>query len=238
MIPARLLLDGALPGALNMGLDEALLELRALPSLRFYRWERPTLSLGYFQRYADLPVAAVLQRGGAAVRRPSGGKAILHQDELTYSLCAPEQGALAGGPARAMSVLHEALAAALSRQARAPVRLRRAQPMRSDRPGSAWCFEDSSPLDLALEGRKLLGSAARRRHGWILFHGSLVLAPPPETPSVGFLGFAPDCGALAISLGDALGLEFQPGAWSGAERAAAERLVRERYGSEAHTRRR
>ncbi|TAH35801.1 MAG: hypothetical protein EYC70_12300 [Planctomycetota bacterium] len=236
-VMSRRIDDAALSGAENMARDEALLELRLMPTLRFYRWARPTLSLGYFQRHTDLPVDAVLARGGEVVRRATGGKAILHEHELTYSLCAPETGALAGGPARAMSALHQALASALSAQLRAPVSVRGGQVLASDRAGSSWCFLDSSPLDLALRGRKLLGSAARRRGGWILFHGSLVLAPPRETPDVAALGFEPDREDLAAALGAALGLRFRPGDWTAEELNAARRIAAARYAAEAFTRR-
>ncbi len=232
--PARRLDDGALAGADNMARDEALLVLRLAPTLRFYRWARPTLSLGHFQAAADLPLAAVAARGGEVVRRPTGGKAILHEHELTYALCAPEQGALAGGPAAAMRAIHDALAAELGRQAGAPVSLRGAPRLLSDAPGSAWCFEDSSPLDLAIGGRKLLGSAARRRGGWILFHGSLVLARPRENPGIGALGREPDRTALAQALGAALGLDFAPGEWRAEELAAAAR-IRRKYADPGHT---
>jgi lipoate-protein ligase A len=221
---ARRLDDGALAGAENMARDEALLEVRTAPTLRFYRWARPTLSLGYFQAAADLPLDAVRARGGEIVRRPTGGKAILHEYELTYSLCAPEEGGLAGGPAAAMRAIHEALGAELGRQAGTPVAIRGDARLLSDAPGSAWCFEDSSPLDLALAGRKLLGSAARRRGGWILFHGSLVLERPSENPGIGALGREPDRDALAAALGAALNYRFVAGAWEPAELAAACRI--------------
>lgn len=237
-LPARRLDDPPRAGALNMALDEALLESRREPTLRFYRWERPTLSLGYFQAAAALPLAAVRSRGGEVVRRATGGKAILHERELTYALCAPEGGALAGGPAAAMAAVHRALARELSRQAAVAIAPRAARPLQSDVPGSAWCFEDSSPLDLVLDHRKLLGSAARRRGGWILFHGSLVLAPPSETPGVASLGFEPDRDALAEALGAALGYHFRAGAWHEEERAAANRLAAARYGREGFTLRR
>jgi lipoate-protein ligase A len=232
--PARRLDDGALAGAENMARDEALLALRTAPTLRFYRWERPTLSLGWFQRAEDLPLEAVRARGGEIVRRMTGGKAILHEHELTYALCAPEQGALGGGPGAAMRAIHDALAAELSRQAGAAVGVRGVPPRASDRTGSAWCFEDSSPLDLALEGRKLLGSAARRREGWILFHGSLVLERPRENPGIAALGREPDRTALATALGAALGYSFTPGAWSEAELQETSR-VRVKYADPAFT---
>lgn len=226
MTQARRLDDAPLPGAENMARDEALLAVRRAPTLRFYRWLRPTLSLGYFQPAAQLPLEAVRARGGDVVRRTTGGKAILHEFELTYALCAPERGALAGGPAAAMRAVHEALAAELGRQAGAPVELRGTPRLASDAARSAWCFEDSSPLDLALGGRKLLGSAARRRGGWILFHGSLVLQRPRENPGIGALGREPDCDALAAALGRTLELDFQPGAWLPEELAEAARLRR------------
>lgn len=235
---ARRLDDGALPGAENMARDEALLEVRSAPTLRFYRWARPTLSLGYFQAAGDLPLDAVRARGAEVVRRSTGGKAILHEHELTYALCAPEQGALAGGPGAAMLAIHEALADSLSAQAAAPVGLRSAPTMRSDRSGSAWCFEDSSPLDLELDGRKLLGSAARRRHGWVLFHGSLVVTAPSETPDIAALQREPDLDALTEALGRALSLNFQLGAWQAEELAAAERIRGERYANPDFTLRR
>jgi len=218
---ARLLLDPPCRAAVNMARDEALLACRSVPTLRFYRWTRPTLSLGWFQAASALPLAAVRARGGEAVRRPTGGKAILHEDELTWSLCAPEEGLLAGGPARAMRRLHEALAAPLSRQAGRPVRLRGPEPLAGDVPGSPWCFLDSSPLDLVLDGRKLMGSAARRRRGWLLFHGSLVVTPPRETPAAAGLGRDPDLQELAAALGQALDLDFHPGDWRDEEMAEA-----------------
>ncbi|MFQ5749089.1 MAG: biotin/lipoate A/B protein ligase family protein [Planctomycetota bacterium] len=226
MIPARRLDDPPLAGAENMARDEALLELRTSPTLRFYSWMQPTLSLGYFQKAAALPLAAVRDRGGEVVRRPTGGKAILHENELTYALCVPEVGPLAGGPARAMRALHAVLAGELSRQLGRKVVLRGRSRLRSDEAGSPWCFLDSSPLDLACRGRKLLGSAARRRNGWILFHGSLPLQPARETPGTASFGGEPDRGSLARAIGNFLGCSFQPGSWSPMERAEAKRLGR------------
>jgi len=232
LFTARRLDDPPLPGPENMARDEALLEIRTGPTLRFYSWMRPTLSLGYFQKAAALPLAAVQERGGEVVRRPTGGKAILHEDELTYALCAPEEGALAGGPVRALEALHAVLAEELSRQTGRPVALRRGARLQSDEAGSPWCFLDSSPLDLVCGGRKLLGSAARRRKGWILVHGSLPLHPARETPGTAALGREPDRDALAKAIGDFLGVSFRPGEWTPEERAEAERF-RSRHRDEA-----
>lgn len=260
----RRLNDDALPGAENMARDEALLELRESPTLRFYRWLRPTLSLGYFQAAADLPLNDLRERGFDIVRRSTGGKAILHQHELTYSLCLPETGALSGGPAAAMTAIHVALGAELERQAGQVIEMRdglpgagdsapavmkasnlaaqtaapprhKPHPLLSDSPGSAWCFEDSSPLDLILNQRKLLGSAARRKHGWVLFHGSLVIQRPDSNPGIAELGFEPDRDALTAALGKALGYEFQNADWSLEERKASARIEQEKYAAESFT---
>ncbi|MCH2101909.1 MAG: hypothetical protein MK209_08310 [Planctomycetes bacterium] len=220
MAPARRLDDPPLTGAENMARDEALLATRREPTLRFYRWSQPTVSLGYFQAAHELPLKELRARGYQIVRRDTGGKAILHDRELTYSLCAPETGPLAGGPAAAMRAVHTALASELSKQVAAPVQLRERQTMQSDRVGSAWCFEDSSPLDLALNARKLVGSAARRRNGWVLFHGSLVLTAPTETPEIGALECEPDLDTLSAALGRALGYTFCLGDWHDEERGA------------------
>src|SRR5688500_20216584 len=97
---SRLLLDVPAPGAWNMAVDEALLESAALENrctLRFYRWSEPTLSLGYFQRYEDRRQHAA-SLSCACVRRASGGGAILHDHELTYSLAVPPTHPLARSP--------------------------------------------------------------------------------------------------------------------------------------------
>jgi lipoyl(octanoyl) transferase len=236
----RRLDDPPLPGAENMGRDQALLECRLQPTLRFYRWLRPTLSLGYFQAAADLPLDELRARGCDLLRRTTGGKAILHEFELTYALCLPEVGVMSGGPAACMELIHQAFAKELihqafakelqqpaavgidsPRQAEAVVELRQGQDLLSDIPGSAWCFEDSSPLDLVVGKRKLMGSAARRHKGWILFHGSLVLVAPNETPGIAALGGPPDQDQLAAALGKQLGYAFEVGPWQAPELQAA-----------------
>ena len=203
-----------------MALDEALLEHRLIPTLRFYTWDKPTISLGRFQNQAEAEQLQSLAPDSEVVERRTGGKAILHDQELTYSLCTPETGALAGGPAKAMQAIHLVLAAELNRQTSLDICLRGKDPASSDVTDSPWCFEDSSPYDLILEGKKLLGSAARRTASWLLFHGSLVIHPPKKNPGVAGLGQAPNQVALADALGQALGLDFRPGAWRPQEQAS------------------
>lgn len=220
-----------------MARDEALLATRLVPTLRFYRWARPTVSLGYFQTAAALPLDQYRAEGIDVLRRDTGGKAILHDRELTYSLCAPETGALAGGPAHAMQAIHAALAAELTRQSQQAVEIRSTSELHSDRPGSAWCFEDSSALDLILQQRKLLGSAARRRAGWVLFHGSLVLEAPRQTPEIAAFGREPDRDGLAEALGRCLGYHFVAGTWHPNETSAAEKVGARHASREFVTRR-
>ena len=115
--PFILLLDPPASGAWNMAVDEALLEAAAAEgqsTLRFYRWAEPTLSLGYFQTYGD-HFQHEASRGCAVVRRPSGGGAILHDRELTYSLAVPERHPLAATRLRTYRAVHQALIAALGR---------------------------------------------------------------------------------------------------------------------------
>ena len=225
MISARLLVDPPLRAAENMARDEAILKFRHIPTLRFYRWAKPTLSLGWFQQAEGLPLKDVKKRGGEAVRRPTGGKAILHENELTYSLCAPESGALGRGPRLAMQLIHETFAKELAAQCGISCSIRGTTPLKSDIPGSHWCFEDSSPMDLICKGRKLLGSAARRRNGWVLFHGSLVVSPPRETPDIAGTGKSPDTFALSNALSQAFGLSFSHGEWEREELEEAQTLA-------------
>jgi lipoate-protein ligase A len=107
----NLLLDPPGDGAWNMAVDEALLEAAAMQgrcTLRFYQWAKPTLSLGYFQAYADRERHEASRRS-AVVRRASGGGAILHDFDVTYSLAVPEGHPLAANRLRTYRVVHDAL---------------------------------------------------------------------------------------------------------------------------------
>lgn len=163
---------GAAPG-FNMGLDEALLESpESPPTLRFYTWSPATLSLGWFQRFDDVPAAA---RTKAVVRRITGGGAIHHANELTFSITAPlthrlYQGQIAESYAR----VHRAIARSL-RELGAPAELRGDAALASDRPATGMCFHESTPLDLVWSARKGVGSAQRRKAGRVLHHGSIKL---------------------------------------------------------------
>ncbi len=189
-----------------MGLDQALLEDPAEPpTLRFYTWSPPTLSLGYFQRLTDVAAAA---RAEAVVRRVTGGGAIHHANELTYSLVAPANDPLFAGPvADSYARIHRALAAGL-REFGVRAELRGDLEPLSEAEGTGMCFHRSSALDLVWDGRKGVGSAQRRTGGRVLHHGSIKIAPSPLDTGVASLPDAPPPPVLAAVLTRALAAAF------------------------------
>ena len=180
----RWLDTGRLSGAMNMALDEAVLvhvgQKKSLPTIRFYAWERPTLSLGYFQRFArDVDEENVKARGFDLVRRMTGGRAVLHDQELTYSVIIPADHEWA----RATVVeSYHYLSYALRDGFRnlgvqAEIVSLSDQEGRGKFPeaGSAACFDSPSWYELVVGGRKIAGSAQVRAHNGLLQHGSLLL---------------------------------------------------------------
>lgn len=167
-------------GAWNMALDEAILESvvshRALPTLRLYAWHPPCLSLGQVQQSSDVDLDELAARGWDLVRRPTGGRAILHTDELTYSVAAPlDEPRVSGTILESYRRLSRALIRALEflqLQARADQQY--ALPEGSQQNG-AVCFEVPSNYEITVDGKKLIGSAQARRLGGVLQHGSLPL---------------------------------------------------------------
>ncbi len=157
----------------NMALDEALLVRPASrPALRFYTWHPTALSLGYFQRWRDVPE---IERAEAVVRRLTGGGAIHHAQELTFSIAAPQrQGVFRGELRASYGRVHAAIAAALL-ELGVRARPREERDLRSDRVTSSMCFRRSTPFDLAWDGAKGVGSAQRRTGGRVLHHGSIKL---------------------------------------------------------------
>ncbi|RMG38807.1 MAG: lipoate--protein ligase family protein [Planctomycetota bacterium] len=165
-------------GAENMAYDEALLEAALddeLCCVRVYRWARPTVSLGYFQsfdqrlrdRFAGLPV----------VRRLSGGGALIHDREITYSLVIPPRHPFAAAPLRLYDAAHQAVVSVL-RMRNVPARLRGAAT--SENP--FLCFGRGDPRDVLVHGHKVMGSAQRRRRGAVLQHGALLLRRSVHAP--------------------------------------------------------
>jgi lipoyl(octanoyl) transferase len=253
----RLVDTAPAPGAWNMAVDEALAASVAdggAPVLRFYRWEPACLSLGRNQpargRY-DLDALAAA--GIHVVRRPTGGRAVLHRRELTYSVAAPV--ALLGQLRPAYAAINRALVAGLRRLG-AAVSLQTATGARAPLPSLAPCFADPVEGEVVAGGRKLVGSAQRLLGSVILQHGSLPLhddqslvsrvliepdpssdeAPPATLAEV--LGREPAwdelTAALAAGWAESLGAVLAPGALT-ADEAAAAHAGTERYAGPAWT---
>ncbi len=210
----------------NMGLDRALLETdEASPTLRFYTWSPDALSLGYFQRFDDVPRA---KEASKIVRRITGGGAIHHAGELTFSLTTSLDDPLyRGAIGESYARIHRAIAAALSKYGVAAT-LREANALASDREGTGMCFHHSTPLDLVWDGMKGVGSAQRRTKGRVLHHGSIKLSSTPLEGAIATLertapGLAPEefAGALLDAFARELGLTTRPAAPEPDERARA-----------------
>lgn len=173
----RFIYDQPLPGAVNMAVDDAILEHvlngQSPPTLRLYAWSPPCLSLGYGQKLHDADLERIAAFGWTAVRRPTGGRAILHTDELTYSVTVPADHPLAQiDIVTSYRQISAALVDALQRLGLSPQAERATDMPRN--PG-AVCFEIPSHYEITVEGRKLVGSAQVRRKGALLQHGSLPL---------------------------------------------------------------
>jgi lipoate-protein ligase A len=144
------------------------------PTVRFYRWEPPCLSLGKRQPLGGVDLAACGRDGLDVVRRPTGGWAILHTDELTYSIAVrPDDPRAAGAILDAYRKLSQGLVAGL-RLLGVPAEMNPVTPGGVHN-ASAACFEVPSAYEITVDGRKLIGSAQSRPNGRVLQHGSLPL---------------------------------------------------------------
>ncbi len=170
-------------GSRNMAVDEWLLE-QAISAdqltLRLYQWEEPTLSLGYFQEKTGTPLPEALQPL-PRVRRLTGGGAILHDQELTYSLCLPASHELSSTPVELYALMHRWFIAALAEQG---IECRFRETEQAERNGSFLCFFRGDRHDVLCGSDKVLGSAQRRRKGAILQHGSLILRTSAAAPEI------------------------------------------------------
>jgi lipoate-protein ligase A len=178
----RLLNTGFADGVTNMAVDEAILtavaEGRSQTTLRFFAWEPPCLSIGYGQAMDKVDIIRCQQEGVDVVRRPTGGRAILHTDELTYSIVALQsEPRVAGGVVESYRRLSTGLVRGL-RLLGVDVAQARHDPVAptgQDADVSAACFDAPSAYEVTAGGKKLVGSAQVRRRGVVLQHGSLPL---------------------------------------------------------------
>jgi lipoate-protein ligase A len=258
LLDCRLIVDSPAPGPWNMAADEALLLAAAesgVATLRFYQWSKPTLSLGYFQSYEDRRQHPASQKC-AVVRRQTGGGAILHDRELTYSLTLPASHPLARNSQQLYTAVHDAFVAALK-----PFIVTQTSAWKlcqvNQRPkGSATqepflCFARRACGDVLLVNgndnrSKLLGSAQRRHRGAILQHGSLLVERSPFAPELaGWLdltGVALSMDrlidSLAVAIADTLALRAIPGRLPFELQSNADQLANTKYGHAAWTKRR
>jgi lipoate-protein ligase A len=255
----RLLVTEPTDGATNMAIDEAVWRGRRAgaspPTVRFFAWAPPTVSLGYGQpldRHVD--VEACRRLGVGLVRRPTGGSAIYHdgpERELTYSVVAAAEDI--GGGAR--DLLHSyqwigrALVAGL-RTLGAPVEM--VGVARGDAPVPAFCFARTGSCEIELGGKKVVGSAQRRYGRAFLQHGSVLLSidearlgevfPTTRDPLATLttleaaLGHRPKFDDVAAALASAFagehGLDLRPDGLTAEETGAVERLVSEKYATD------
>ncbi len=143
------------------------------PTLRLYRWDPPCLSLGYSQPFSDLDQDQLHSKGWDVVRRPTGGRAILHTDELTYAVIGPKTDPrLKGGLMESYQRLSKALSESLKILG-LPVQVHLGK--NSNTINHPVCFENPSDFEITVEGKKIIGSAQARKKEGILQHGTLPL---------------------------------------------------------------
>jgi lipoyl(octanoyl) transferase len=255
----RLLVTEACDGATNMAIDETLWVARrrgaSPPTVRFFAWAPPAVSLGYAQRLDDgISVAACRALGVGLVRRPTGGSAIYHDGpdrELTYSVAASNDDL---GLGRDVLASYRWVAAALVRGLRALGA--DAEMIAVPRQGGtspAFCFARTGRWEIEVAGRKLVGSAQRRHGPAFLQHGSILLGvdaerlralfpttPDPLAPLTtleAVLGRRPAFDDVVQALVEAFeaehGLTLAPAGLSAEETALVERLVQDKYATDA-----
>ena len=254
-----------------MAVDESILEHThrgaTMPTLRLYAWNPPCVSLGHSQSFDDVDVERLTSHGWDVVRRLTGGRAILHTDELTYSVTGgADEPVLSGGVLESYNRLAQALMFAV-RELGLPVEMtEHASSVTDSSAMNPVCFEAPSAYEITSTSKKLIGSAQARRKAGVLQHGSLPLtgdltricqALAFENESArehaahrlllraatveSILGKVIDWEAAAQSFvhgfESQLGLHFERGELSASESARANQLVEEKYAHPAWTER-
>jgi lipoate-protein ligase A len=265
-LAGRLLRTRASRGSINMGVDEALATLcRDRAILRFYAWDAPTLSIGYFQRTDEIDLEACHTSAVSLVRRPTGGRAVLHHRDLTYSLVLPlrppwTEFSIADSYRRINSCLKRGLET---------LGLAASIGIASERAGhsgvvpSPFCFSAIARHEVLVAGKKVIGSAQRRFPGALLQQGSILLDFDPGAilallgpggraateGSLGIvgslreaLGWLPERAQVEAAISDGLaremGVDFTEGALDPGELQLSDQLAADRYAAETWTFRR
>lgn len=173
----RLIDSGLLGASFNMALDEAIAvfvrKKTSLPTLRLYGWDRPSLSLGCFQKTTDINIAYCEAHNIPIVRRPTGGRAILHGNELTYSLSVrSDEGPFSKGLLDSYRKISEALVLSLQKIGlNVEAEKKREQGRVINK--SPLCFQSSSFGEILTDNRKIVGSAQKRWNDALLQQGSI-----------------------------------------------------------------
>jgi len=175
----RFIDSGVNTGAMNMAIDEAVMvhcaDGKVPPTLRFYRWDPPTLTLGYFQKAAKtVDLERCTELGIDVVRRLTGGRAVLHDKELTYSLIMGKNSReVPESVTQSYKILSKGLLLGL-RYLGIPATMSKPARSNGQMSTSGACFDALSSYELEVGGKKIVGSAQARRFGAILQHGSVM----------------------------------------------------------------
>lgn len=164
--------DGAFDGERNMSIDLAMMNIaqKGIPILRLYEWSTPTLSLGKFQDLDEINVDYLKKMGFGLVKRPSGGRAVLHYDELTYAVVAPESMM----PKNIMMTYLEISKALIKGLNTIGLNCEIAKEHPKERYTKfAACFATTSLHEITIDNKKFIGSAQTRGNGVLLQHGSI-----------------------------------------------------------------
>jgi len=209
--------------AFNMAIDEAILENcmcgGCAPTIRFYGWKQPSITIGRLQRDYKAPYGW----SGSIVRRPTGGRAVYHGSDLTFSVVVEAE--LLGSPiAESYRIVGEAAAEALRSLGVPAEFIRRRTPSASMR-GIDDCFKLSTEYELEAGGIKVLGSAQMRRAGYVLQQNSLAPAAGIDWPPKEKIA-----DAITYALSKKIGADFRPANFLPNEMTRAEELVRIKYG--------
>ena len=220
----RLILSGACNPPLNMAIDEAIfkaiIENKVPPTLRLYTWNPPALSIGYFQDAESPLIEEYLEKGYPLVRRPTGGLAVLHEDEMSYSMtgvmardgfpCNVREAYRKAHETIRNALLNLGLETTLSQEQKAAT-------------NNALCSASWLPYDIIMKHKGKIGGSAQRRSGNVLLqHGSISL--PEELDR--------DClrDKIAKNFGKVLGIEVAQQELTDEEVSLSEKLVEEKYG--------
>lgn len=214
--------------AVNMGIDEALLESATVPSIRFYRWQSPALSFGYFGKFADVGIYAGERD---LVRRWTGGGIVLHEDDLTYSIVIPARDqAFAESSIVIYESIHRGLCAALNGVGERTLGAELVEPDRitlANQLGvnskAYHCFANPVRADVVINGRKVAGAAQRRTRRGLLQQGSIQ-------------GIRIDSG-LAQRFAESLSADFSRRGITEKLLQRARELARQKYGADSWLRR-